>query len=87
MPGLGAEELGRALREMYSSLFSLAMPQFDRLQSPRLRMQARRSMALALSQAHKTLYDAIMRPGAGYDGPMAIVVHTPAQVRTLLDVE
>jgi len=85
--GLRSDELRASLKVFYSKVFSLTMPQFDRVQDSRLRSEARRSMCVILAGSHKVAFDSIMDSKSGYADPMSVVVHNPSRVRTLLDVD
>ncbi len=50
--GLDSVSLTPCLRSFYATLFSLSMPTFDRLTSPRLRVRARRSAAQIVANAY-----------------------------------
>lgn len=83
--GLGTDEIRTAMRTFYT-MISSSLPQFDRLRSPRLRAQARRSLCSALAQGHRVVYDAVTRPDAGYDDPKSILIHTPERLSTILEI-
>ena len=85
--GLRSEELHKSMKLFYSKIFSLTMPQFDRVQDSRLRSQARHSMCVLIADAHKVIFNMVTDSESGYADPMSIVIHNPGRVRTLLDVD
>ena len=87
LDGLRPKELHDSMKSLYSKIFSLTMPQFDRVQDSRLRSEARRSMCVLIANAHKTVFDMVTDSKSGYNDPMSIVIHNPFRVRTLLDVD
>ena len=87
VPGLAATDLRPPLKALYATLFSLAMPSFDRLASPRLRVRARRGTALLVAAAYDTVYNAVTDARHAYPDAADLVPHPPNQVRTLLDLD
>mmetsp|Transcript_32539 Transcript_32539/g.52727 ORF Transcript_32539/g.52727 Transcript_32539/m.52727 type:complete len:649 (-) Transcript_32539:193-2139(-) len=88
--GMDAQSLTDSLRAFYASLFalgSLVIPQCDRIVDQKLRNTARQGVAQSVAATHSALYSAIMDPKNGYQDPASILLHTPDQVRTLLNVE
>ncbi|CAM9239277.1 unnamed protein product [Ascophyllum nodosum] len=85
-PGLQESTLSAVLRSFYSSLFTLVMPDFERLRRPGTRADARRSTALLVAEAHETIYRLVSRPDSGY-ADRSFLLHTPEQVRMLLDCD
>ena len=86
-PGLDAQSIKAVIDRFLKSLFSLSMPEFDSLSSPRLRTSARNATASAIANAYERLYIA-MHDRGGYTSEQLeeILVHSPQQVRQLLDV-
>jgi len=88
VPGLDSRTLGAALRAFYSALFADPAAAADGLSDPGLRAMARRRISVILARAHAAVHaladdDAL----GGYADKAAFLVHSPAQVRVLLDVE
>tara|TARA_B110000208_G_C11715173_1_gene410783 strand:+ start:350 stop:523 length:174 start_codon:yes stop_codon:yes gene_type:complete len=56
------------------------------VQNPRLRVEARTASGVQTVAMYTRIYDAVREPTAGYGGAelRSIMLHTPAQVRTLL---
>jgi hypothetical protein len=50
--GMDAASLAPVLRSLYATLFSLSMPAFDKLTSPRLRVRARRRASQIVADAY-----------------------------------
>ena len=67
------------LRSFYSALFTLVMPDFERLRRPGTRADARRSTALLVAAAHETVHRLVSREDSGY-GDRSFLLHTPEQV-------
>jgi len=94
--GLEPATLAAAMRSFYSSLFALAMPDFDRLHNPRLAAQARQKIAHELADAHATVRarrpaarvrararDAAQREDGGYTASR-VVAAAPRRCRSRL---
>eukprot|EP00903_Cladosiphon_okamuranus_P006045 g5962.t1 len=86
LPGLQERPLSAVLRSFYSSLFTLVMPDFERLRRPGTRADARRSTALLVAEAHETVHRLVSREDSGYED-RSFLLHTPEQVRMLLDCD
>lgn len=50
--GLDAATFSVCLKAFYAALFSLSMPSFERLTSPRIRVRARRGMSQLIANAY-----------------------------------
>lgn len=87
-PGLGADALGAALRSFYSSLFANPAPDVDAVHDEQRRAAARAAVAAILADAHAAVH-ALVDDDAlgGYAAKADFLVHSPQQVRVLLDVE
>jgi hypothetical protein len=85
-PGLDGDAVARTMKGFYASLFALAMPSFDRLQPLDGRAAARRQIAEALAGAHQGVFDAVTDPAHRYLD-QSFLLHTPDQVRMLLDCD
>ena len=86
--GMDPESLRSALDGFYKSLFSLVMPEFDRLASPRLRVSARNSTAQTIALAYDQFYARMQdEKVSGYTKEQLakFLLHDAAQVRQLLD--
>ena len=82
----------QAMRSFYSLLFTRGggelLPHAHRLATPRLRAAASRRAAQMLAATHRRMHQLISRPESGYaDGGSAILLHTPEEVDSLLDVQ
>ena len=80
------------MRSFYSLLFTRGggelLPHAHRLATPRLRAAASRRAAQMLAATHRRMHQLISRPESGYaDGGSAILLHTPEEVDSLLDVQ
>lgn len=82
-----AGDLAAALRAFYSSLFSSATPELKALVDPHHRAQARKAIARRLADAHATVHAFASDPVLGGYDDLAFLVHTPRQVKVLLDVD
>ncbi|CAM9314341.1 unnamed protein product [Pylaiella littoralis] len=86
LPGLQERTLSAVLRSFYSSLFTLVMPDFERLRRPGTRADARRSTALLVAEAHEAVHRLVSQEDSGY-ADRSFLLHTPEQVRMLLDCD
>jgi hypothetical protein len=85
-PGLDAARVESVVKRFYASLFALVMPSFDKLQPLDARDQARRKIALAVADGHAAVYAAVKDPKNEY-ADTSFLLHTPEQVRMLLDCD
>ncbi|CAM9217699.1 unnamed protein product [Phaeothamnion confervicola] len=85
-PGLDGATLAAVMQSFYSSLFALVLPDFERVTAPAVRAAARRRTALRVAEAHDTVHAAVRDPANGYRDT-SFLVHTPAQVRMILDCD
>ncbi|CAN0043130.1 unnamed protein product, partial [Discosporangium mesarthrocarpum] len=85
-PGLDETTLATVLRHFYSSLFSLVMPDFERIRRPGVRADARRTTSLLVAEAHEGIYALAADEASGYEDK-SFLLHTPEQVRMLLDCD
>jgi conserved oligomeric Golgi complex subunit 6 len=88
-PGMDDASVSAAARMFYGSIFgvgTLVLPRCDYLASPQLRKSARDNIALQLSAAYRTIYQAVNDPSNAYKDPASILQHSAEQVATLLDV-
>ncbi|GBG31894.1 Conserved oligomeric Golgi complex subunit 6 [Hondaea fermentalgiana] len=87
-PGMTLDALREVLDSFYKSMFSLVMPEFDRLSSPRLRASARNATAGAIAATYEQFYATLQDLSrSGYQPAQLsnILLHDPQQVRQLLD--
>ena len=85
--GLEPETVERVMHAFYSSLFALVMPSFDRLTPPTARAAARKAIALQIVAAHDSVNAMVRDPANKYTNAEACLLHTPEQVRMLLDCD
>eukprot|EP00511_Aplanochytrium_stocchinoi_P002179 CAMPEP_0204830734 /NCGR_PEP_ID=MMETSP1346-20131115/9190_1 /ASSEMBLY_ACC=CAM_ASM_000771 /TAXON_ID=215587 /ORGANISM="Aplanochytrium stocchinoi, Strain GSBS06" /LENGTH=142 /DNA_ID=CAMNT_0051961237 /DNA_START=86 /DNA_END=514 /DNA_ORIENTATION=+ len=80
--GMDPASLQAAFSKFYQSMFSMVMPEFDRLNNPRLRTTARNSTARSIAMGYVRLYNALSNPESGYSKEELerILVHAPEQV-------
>jgi Conserved oligomeric complex COG6 len=85
---LSPDAVAAALRGLFIFASSAdAVPEYERLTAPRLRVVAARRVAAGVAAAYRALYDALGDARCGYKGDARESVrHTPAQVATLLGV-
>ncbi|KAK7253503.1 intra-Golgi vesicle-mediated transport protein [Aureococcus anophagefferens] len=83
-----ARTRGGALRSFYSSLFANPAPDVDAVHDEQRRAAARAAVAAILADAHAAVH-ALVDDDAlgGYPAKADFLVHSPQQVRVLLDVE
>ena len=86
-PGCSEDYVASVLRAFYSSLFSYVTmsPQLDRLLDPIQRESARRATAEIIAKVHHDIHELVQRPTCGYASHAVMLVHTPAEVRVLLN--
>ncbi|TMW65014.1 hypothetical protein Poli38472_009181 [Pythium oligandrum] len=97
LPGLDGERVSSVMEDFCSVLMTLVFPQFDHLTQPTLREQARTLTVARLAAVYTTIYDFIQDPAHGYHtshqtsaslgGNQAILLHTPHEVRTALEID
>lgn len=80
------EEVYTSIKQLTSMLFSPLLPQFDLL-TAKLRNQGRNQVFQNICKLYEKLYNAIHDPANQYDDPDSIFLHTPDQVRALLDCD
>lgn len=85
-PGLDVDNLTTAMTRFYSSIFTLVMPDFDKVQQSSIKIQARQRTALALANAHEAIYEMVTDDKNHYS-TRSFLQHTPQQVRVLLDCD
>jgi hypothetical protein len=87
--GLEPLALSAAMRSFYTTLFQRGdalVPDAEKLASAALRKKATAQAAHTLAATHAHIHALVSRPGSGYDAPGQILLHTPEEVQTLLDV-
>lgn len=87
--GLEPLALATAMRSFYATLFQRGdrlVPAADLLDAPPLRRRAAAAAAKTLASTHAHIHSLVKRAGAGYESPETILLHSPAEVETLLDV-
>ncbi|DBA04870.1 TPA: hypothetical protein N0F65_006872 [Lagenidium giganteum] len=97
VPGLDGETISSVMEDFFSALMALVSPQADHLVQPDHREKARHLTASKLASAYTLIYDFVHDPKHGYKtkhqttaalgGNQAILLHTPKEVRTVLELE
>ena len=85
-PGLDAKALGKALRSFYSALFSDPTPAVAGISDDDRKAAARLLAHATLAKAHGAIHALAADAGTGGYADDSFLVHSPAQVRVLLDV-
>jgi len=85
-PGCDAQSVEKVMRLFYASLFALVMPSFERLEPVEERNACRRLIAAAIADAHAQVHALVVDPLNSYVD-QSFLVHTPDQVRMLLDCD
>lgn len=88
--GLSAGSLMESVRKLYSALFganAMVLPQCDRIQLPRYRLQTRQAILDRLVEVYRMFHTAITNPNSGYPDSAVIVPHNPQQFITLLECQ
>jgi len=83
--GLDAGTVGEVMKGFYQGLFS--SPQFEKLDDPRMRARARQRTSKVIAEGHETAYKLFSKGENGYPEAGKFLIHTPEQVRILLDCE
>ena len=83
---ISRETLAAALRAFYSALFQDPAPDLDAIAPDGRRAEARSLCAKILAHAHASVYALAADEGTGGYGETDFLVHSPDQVRVLLDV-
>jgi Conserved oligomeric complex COG6 len=88
-PELSADAVAAALTKLFVfASMADAVPEYERLSAPRLRVVVVRRVGEGLVAAYRGLYDALGDARHSYAADaVATVRHTPAQVATLLGVQ
>lgn len=76
----------KAMKSFYSALFTLTLPSTERLTNARIKVQARNGVARKLCNVHDIVYDAVSKSPHQYPDTSSLLLHSPEQVKTLLDV-
>eukprot|EP00271_Cylindrocystis_brebissonii_P011852 TRINITY_DN29826_c0_g1_i1.p1 TRINITY_DN29826_c0_g1~~TRINITY_DN29826_c0_g1_i1.p1 ORF type:complete len:707 (+),score=155.94 TRINITY_DN29826_c0_g1_i1:799-2919(+) len=88
--GLSPAAVSDSLRALFAllagSLEGESLPEFEPLQVPRLREEARNRVASALAEAYQTVYRAVLDPRNLYPEPRLMLRHTPEQMCTILGI-
>ena len=83
---ISREALSAALRAFYSALFQDPAPDLDAIAPDARRAEAKSLCAKILAHAHASVYALAADEGTGGYGETDFLVHSPDQVRVLLDV-
>ncbi|KAG5180265.1 oligomeric complex COG6-domain-containing protein [Tribonema minus] len=86
-PGLEAHTVASAMAAFYSALFSLTMPELERVRAPLVKGRARQLSSRQIADAHAHLHGVLSAPAAGYRDAASFLSHTPDQVRIILDCD
>lgn len=70
-----------------SDLVTLAFPQLEQLAQPTLRENARLLTASQLAATYAFVYDFVYDAQHGFRSEGVVLMHTPQEVRTLLEIE
>lgn len=62
------------------------LPEYEQLQLPRLRSDARTRVARALADGYELIHKAVIDPNNNYPDPRSMVRHSPDQIRTILEI-
>ena len=87
--GLEPLALATAMRSFYATLFrrgDALVPAAEKLTAAPLRRRAVAAAARTLASTHAHIHALVRRKGSGYDAPETILLHSPEEVETLLDV-
>ncbi|XP_010518954.1 PREDICTED: conserved oligomeric Golgi complex subunit 6 [Tarenaya hassleriana] len=89
----GREETSpTTLSECLKTFFGLvlgsesSLPEFEKMQVPKLRSDACVGVAKTLAEAYEVIYRAVTDPKNGYPDPKSLARHPPDQIRTILGI-
>ena len=83
--GLDGGTVGGIMKGFYQGLFTL--PQFIRLQDPRVRGRARQGTSKVIAEEHEKAHVLFSKGKNGYPEAKTFLIYTPEQVRILLDCD
>ena len=90
MVGLEPLALAAATRALYAHLFRSGgdnlVPFGSRLRSAAASARVRSRVAQAIAATHRSIHEVVSRRESGYVNQAAILLHSPDEVETLLDV-
>jgi conserved oligomeric Golgi complex subunit 6 len=75
------------MEDFSTALLSPVFPQFDHIAQPDLRERARLLTVTRLADAYAVIYDFVQDPQNGYTTSQAMLLHSPHEVRTVLEIE
>jgi hypothetical protein len=85
-PGLDSATVSSVMTRFYSALFTLDLPEFQRMQNSRARRRARQQIATLIARAHGRIHAAVSVPTNAYENISSILAHAPEQVDIILQV-
>ncbi|KAK8797215.1 hypothetical protein WA158_004425 [Blastocystis sp. Blastoise] len=76
----------RGSQALVSKMYASIAPEYSKI-TAKVRERARLEASRSIADAYEKLYNAIHDPYNGYISPDNIMIHTPKQIRTLLDCD
>ncbi|EQC38175.1 hypothetical protein SDRG_04604 [Saprolegnia diclina VS20] len=86
MPGLDVDSVRIVVHNFCSLLMALELPAIERISQPDVRDEAYTRAARRLCDAYGAIHAFVFAPVMGYAQPSTIVVHTPKEIETILDL-
>ena len=84
-PALSAASVEAVLKTFNNALFTLFVPDFERIRDPDEKAKVREDTMGAVAAAYEDVWNTLRDPSNGFAASDALV-HTPEQVRMLLDI-
>lgn len=85
--GLEGETVATTMNGFCSALLTLVFPQLEQIAQPDLRERARMLTASQLAASYAFVYDFAYEPKHGYRAQGVVLMHSPQEVRTLLEID
>lgn len=85
--GLEGETVATTMNGFCSALLTLVFPQLEQIAQPDLRERARLLTATQLAASYAFVYDFVYEPRNGYRNEGVVLMHSPQEVRTLLEID
>lgn len=85
-PNASSSAIEKDIQLLVSKMYSSIAPEYNKI-TPKVRERARLEASRSIADIYQRLYDAVHDPVNGYMNPDNIMIHTPKQIRTLLDCD
>lgn len=85
--GLESETVASVMNGFCSALLTVVFPQLEQIAQPDLRERARMLTATQLAASYAFVYDFVYEAKHGYRAQGVVLMHSPQEVRTLLEID